>query len=203
LTKRVGQERSLKRHSLKQVATAPRLVPAEAPRTARKLAEVRELLGPAWIVEGKHPERYEQLLVRVAEAVGPTDFVDWLLIKDIAPLTWEIKRSRRRNRDSYGRLEAVQQILQQVKPRAERPFSFDEVPAESATSLAAIRSYAAIERRREQWARHVQQAAEHVADVEFTDLPACTRNPRALSAVARTERDQREAECSQSRECST
>ena len=31
-----------------------------------------------------------------------------------------------RNRDSYGRLDAAQQILEQVMPRAERPFSFGE-----------------------------------------------------------------------------
>jgi hypothetical protein len=90
------------------------------------------LLGPAWIIEGEHPERYEQLFVRVAEAVGPTDFVEWLLIKDIVALMWEIQQSRRHRETviRMGRLDALQQILKQVMPEAERPFSFGEVPAE-------------------------------------------------------------------------
>jgi hypothetical protein len=67
----------------------------------------------------------------VAEA-GPTDFVDWPLIKDIVALTWEIQRSRRHRETviRMGRLDALQQILEQVMPRAERLFSFGEVPGE-------------------------------------------------------------------------
>ena len=62
-------------------------------------------MGPAWIIEGEHPERYEQLLKRVAEAVGPADFVDWLLVKDVVALTWEIQRSRR-HRETVIRMGA-------------------------------------------------------------------------------------------------
>jgi hypothetical protein len=60
----------------------------------RSLEDVRELLGPAWIIEGEDLERYEQLLARVADAVGPADFIDWLLVKDVVAHTWEIQRSR-------------------------------------------------------------------------------------------------------------
>ena len=82
----------------------------------QSLGDVRELLGPAWTIEGEDPERYEQLLVRVAEAVGPIDFIDWLLVKDVVALTRDIQRSRRQSETviQLGRLEALRQILNQV-----------------------------------------------------------------------------------------
>ena len=65
--------------------------------------EVRALLGPSWIIEGEDPERYEELLARVGAAVQPMDLIDWLLVKDIVALTWEIQRTRRQ-RDSLMRM---------------------------------------------------------------------------------------------------
>ena len=87
----------------------------------QSLEDVRELLGPAWIIEGEDPERYEQLLARVADAVGPADFIDWLLVKDVVAHTWEIQRSRQHRETVIrtGRLKALQQILDQVTPGAE------------------------------------------------------------------------------------
>ena len=116
-------KRFLKRSEAAVVVAAPRRRAAATKHpSARSLEDVRELLGPAWIIEGEDPERYEQLLARVAEAVGPVDFIDWLLIKDICALTWEIQRSRRHRETviRIGRLEALQQILEQVMPRAEK-----------------------------------------------------------------------------------
>jgi hypothetical protein len=88
--------------------------------STQSLEDVRELLGPAWIIEGEDPERYEQLLAGVAHAVGPTDFIDWLLVKDVVAHTWEIQRSRRHRETVIrtGRLKALQQILDQVTPDA-------------------------------------------------------------------------------------
>jgi hypothetical protein len=85
---------------------------------APQLADVRELLGTAWIIEGEDPERYEQLLARVAEAIGPIDFIDWLLVKDVVAHTWEIQRSRRHRETviRMGRLKALQEILDQAMP---------------------------------------------------------------------------------------
>jgi hypothetical protein len=92
----------------------------------QSLADVRELLGPVWIIEGEDPERYEQLLVRVADAVRPIDFIDWLLVKDIVALTWEIQRSRRRRETAIrmGRLKALEQILDQIVPSVEPSVRF-------------------------------------------------------------------------------
>ena len=95
-------------------------------RVNSTLEDVRELLGPAWIIEGEDPERYEQLLARVADAVGPADFIDWLLVKDVVAHTWEIQRSRQHRETviRMGRLKALQQILDQATPGAEEPLIF-------------------------------------------------------------------------------
>ena len=62
--------------------------------------------------------RYEQLLAEVADAIGPADFIDWLLVKDFVAHTWEIQRSRQHRETVIwmGRLKALQQILDQAMP---------------------------------------------------------------------------------------
>ena len=63
--------------------------------SGKTLAEVRPVLGPAWIIKGEDSETYERLLGEVGKAIGPRDLVDWQLINDVVALTWEIQRSRR------------------------------------------------------------------------------------------------------------
>jgi hypothetical protein len=88
---------------------------------------VRALLGPSWLIEGEDPKLYEELLGRVGAAVQPTDIIDWLLLKDVVALTWEIQRSRRQ-RDTLvrmGRFKAMTQILDEATPRqGEMPSDF-------------------------------------------------------------------------------
>ena len=80
---------------------------------------VRALLGPSWLIEGENPKLYEELLGRVGAAVQPTDIIDWLLLKGVVALTWEIQRSRRQRETvvRMGRLKAMEQILEQASPR--------------------------------------------------------------------------------------
>jgi hypothetical protein len=81
-------------------------------------AEVRALLGPSWLIAGADPDLYERLLAQVGAAVRPIDIVDWLLLKDVVALTWEIQRSRR-HRDSLirmGRGKAMAAILEVAMP---------------------------------------------------------------------------------------
>jgi hypothetical protein len=70
------------------------------------LASVRQLLGPSWIIEGEDPERYEKVLAEVGAAVRPIDFIDWLLVKDVVDLTWEIQRTQLR-REKLMRIERL------------------------------------------------------------------------------------------------
>jgi hypothetical protein len=80
---------------------------------------VRALLGPSWLIEGEGPKLYEELLGRVGAAVQPTDIIDWLLLKDVVAITWEIQRSRRQRETivRMGRLKAMEQVLEQAIPR--------------------------------------------------------------------------------------
>ncbi len=102
-----------------KAATRVRLVaPSQKPVVPE---EVRALLGPSWIIEGEDPERYEELLAAVGAAVQPKDLIDWLLVKDIVALTWEIQRTRWQ-RDSLMRMarkDAMETILSSVLPEVE------------------------------------------------------------------------------------
>jgi hypothetical protein len=75
-----------------KIAAVPQTVGVRVGSPA--LASVRPLLGPSWIIEGEDPERYEKFLAEVGAAAQPIDFIDWLLVKDIVDLTWEIQRAR-------------------------------------------------------------------------------------------------------------
>ncbi|SEC59441.1 hypothetical protein SAMN05444161_1440 [Rhizobiales bacterium GAS191] len=104
-------------YSAKPAAPRQRLSPLVS-RKPVVPAEVRALLGPSWIIEGEDPKRYEELLAQVGAAVQPTDLIDWLLLKDVVALTWEIQRTRR-NRDSLMRMarhSAMQSILSSLMP---------------------------------------------------------------------------------------
>jgi hypothetical protein len=90
--------------------------------------EVRPLLGPSWIIEGEDPELYEELLAQVGAAVQPRDLIDWLLLKDVVALTWEIQRTRR-HRESLmrtARYEAMKSVLSLLLPRQNIVFPEDE-----------------------------------------------------------------------------
>src|ERR1700694_3498430 len=81
-----------------RLATEPvprRRLSTLAPRKPSVPPEVRPLLGPSWIVEGEDPQLYEDLLAQVGAAVQPRDLIDWLFLKDVVALTWEIQRTRR------------------------------------------------------------------------------------------------------------
>jgi cobalamin biosynthesis protein CobT len=68
---------------------------------ARKLAlmkipgDIREIWGPAPLLRHEDPETYERLARQISHDVAPTDVIDWLAVKDVLDLTWEIRRLRR------------------------------------------------------------------------------------------------------------
>jgi hypothetical protein len=77
---------------------------------------IRSLLGTAWILEGENAELYEALLARIAAEMQPVDLIEWLLLKDIVALTWDIQRSRH-HRNSIMRLarrQAMERVLSLV-----------------------------------------------------------------------------------------
>ena len=58
-------------------------------------ADVEALLGLPPILRNEDVATYKQLRSRVAEAVAPTDFIEWLWLRDVVDLSWEIQRLRR------------------------------------------------------------------------------------------------------------
>ena len=56
---------------------------------------VEALLGPPALLAGESAETYNAMLSDFAAAVGPSDFVEWVWVKDVTDLTWEIVRVRR------------------------------------------------------------------------------------------------------------
>jgi predicted phage tail protein len=73
-------------------------------------------------VDGEDPNLYEELLGRVGAAVQPIDIIDWILVKDVVALTWQIHRSRRQ-RESIMRnaqRQGMERVLSMIFPRRSR-----------------------------------------------------------------------------------
>ncbi len=65
----------------------------------------------------------------MAKAIGPRDIIDWLLIKDVVALTWEIQRGRR-YRESLMRLrkrDALEKVLMRLLPPQEDTFLLNQI----------------------------------------------------------------------------
>jgi hypothetical protein len=58
-------------------------------------AEIRSLLSQPPLLATEDPNGYYALLDALGREVGPCGIIEWLLLKDIADLTWEIVRLRR------------------------------------------------------------------------------------------------------------
>ena len=57
-------------------------------------AEIRDMLGKPPLLATEDPNQYDALLTELAREVRPSDFIEWLWVKDIADLTWDIIRYR-------------------------------------------------------------------------------------------------------------
>lgn len=58
-------------------------------------ADIREILGPPPLTSLEDTAAYERVLVQVAQAVSPQDFMEWVWVKEIVDLGWEAGRARR------------------------------------------------------------------------------------------------------------
>ncbi|NVO16253.1 MAG: hypothetical protein HXX10_19650 [Rhodoplanes sp.] len=66
----------------------------------------------------ENPRRYEDLLSRVGAAVGADDIIDWVLVKDIVNIIWEIQRFRRAQASTIkiGCRQAMEETLAHCLP---------------------------------------------------------------------------------------
>ena len=57
--------------------------------------DIAALFGYAPILKTEDDETYWKYIGRVAKCVEPQDIIEWLWIKDVVDLSWEILRLRR------------------------------------------------------------------------------------------------------------
>jgi hypothetical protein len=112
-------------------------------------ADIQALFGDPPLLSTEDPARYRDMLDRFAECIAPRNIIEWLWVKDVADLSWEILRLRRyrtlmieRRRESDARIEyapehaddpEVYDILEQIEAHRNAPTLDTE--AESARLL--------------------------------------------------------------------
>ena len=98
---------------------------------------VEAVLGPPPLLPGEDVAAYRQLLARLSLDLVPTDTIEWLDLKEIGDLSWELLRWRRL-RGAYlfrlqrDRIEGF--LTDKAEPRGMRP---DLIPAARETLMAA------------------------------------------------------------------
>jgi hypothetical protein len=70
--------------------------PAKQQGAVRQIPlEIMELFGAPPVLSTESRAQYDALLSRIAATVDPKDTIEWLWVKDITDLTWEVLRLRR------------------------------------------------------------------------------------------------------------
>ena len=57
--------------------------------------DIEALFGVPPLLSTENPRLYREVLDRFAESVAPRNTIEWLWVKDIVDLSWEIARLRR------------------------------------------------------------------------------------------------------------
>ena len=131
-----------------------------AKETTQIPADIEEMWGKPPLLRTEDPEAYRKLCLEVAKSVAPGDMIEWLWVKDICDLSWEIRRLRGFKVDvatdgsninhhirAYGRIDTV---LASVESRRN----------------AVLREIA---RRRDSVASRLRKASDDVIEGEFTE----------------------------------
>ena len=98
---------------------------SQTSRTSADVAEFLQLFGPPPVLSSESIEAYELIMARLLECYAPQDFMEQLLVKEIADSTWEVTRNmrhktlvmERRVRDRLGHQEARRKLAAQPKVR--------------------------------------------------------------------------------------
>jgi hypothetical protein len=58
-------------------------------------ADIQALFGDPPLLSTENPTLYRNMLDRFAESIAPRNIIEWLWVKDVVDLSWEIPRLRR------------------------------------------------------------------------------------------------------------
>jgi hypothetical protein len=96
-------------------------------------ADLVPIFNPPPLLSGEDPKVYCRILVGLAEDLQPVTVTEWLLVKDITDLNWEMRRIRRWK-------SAVLEETRTVEPDRTRDHNISAIRAEYDTrTLMAIR----------------------------------------------------------------
>jgi hypothetical protein len=138
--------------------------------------DIREVWGDPPLLRNENLETYEKLAGQISQAVGPIDVIEWLWVKDILDLSWEIRRLRRfktmlielERADS----EEAHQAYYETEPGETRLFLGNLEPWEKIDNLLAVAEsrraavLREIERRRASLAERMRMASNDIIEGE-------------------------------------
>jgi hypothetical protein len=86
------------------------------PKELQALFDDRPLIGR------ERPEEYDAFFSAIARAEIPSDAIDWILLKDLADLAWEIRRERRIKMEiiKINQTEVICDLLKSTFDKADR-----------------------------------------------------------------------------------
>src|SRR4029077_20868251 len=64
-------------------------------RAVKDLATFKKLLGPPPVLSSENRKAFDTIMARFMECIEPRDFIEQMLVKDLAYHTWEIIRYSR------------------------------------------------------------------------------------------------------------
>lgn len=136
-----------------QLKPAPSAPPRREEPPSATLHVLPQDLGPLMaqrpLIQGERAEDYDELLARVASAVGPTDVIEAVWVRDIVDLIWEGQRLRRLKASllMLARRQAVMRLLDRSHGPVRRPMT--------ETQRAIVN----------EWLAGDEHGAQHLADV--------------------------------------
>jgi hypothetical protein len=149
------------------------LVPAKPIEMPKEFERFFDL--PAMVGEEKHRD-YFDFFSAIADAIKPTDLLDWIWISDFVEAEWDIRRNRR------IKVETIKLKVANIEvANIEDPYLLAKVFVKYGKEIDPIdRRIAAgekkrdgilreIYRRRESLARKLEKACSDIIDAEFTE----------------------------------
>jgi hypothetical protein len=133
-------------------------------------AHVVELLGPASLIKGENPNQYGALLSEVARTVKPADIMEWLWVKDIVDLTWDILRYRRLKANGIQKTGLEATCLDYASACSGLASLSLIEQMQASAELRRNNALEEIESRRASLGQALRQASDHV--MEATAAPA-------------------------------